>query len=59
MIKITLKISAILLFLTIGVGFAILFANSANSNELLQMGFSFISSAIAILIATYIIKTLK
>ena len=59
MIKITLKISAILLFLTIGIAFAILFANSANSNELLQMGFSFISSAIAILIATYIIKTLK
>ena len=59
MIKITLKISAILLFLTIGITFAILFANSANSNELLQMSFSFIISAIAILIATYIIKTLK
>ncbi len=59
MIKITLKISAILLFLTIGVAFAILFTNSANSNELLQMGFSFITSTIAILIATYIIKTLK
>ena len=59
MIKITLKFSAILSFLLIGLGFAILFVNSANSNELLKMGFSFMISVISILIATYIIKTLK